>query len=169
MVSGKRKLKEVERVYFLFCFIYFHIFLSELANVSDLQCLGEIDAILGKLQIDDSVFLLAVIQSSKVAVRAKSEKEIWKIERIAALPIDADYQVDVSYFGSRTTQLDKIKKSQIIKVLSGYKPPVPQPKVVDEILRLFNDNGDFYYETDGGDITNSLQRLGIYIYIYQFS
>ena len=136
---------------------------AELAKIDDLYCLGEIHAVIGKLTDSESVFLLAVTHSSNVAIRTKTGKEIRKIERICALPIDSDYEVDSSYFGPIPTHLQKIKKSKFIKLVSGYAPPVPQSKVVDEILRLFNDNGDFYYETDGGDITKNLQTLVIFL------
>uniref|UniRef100_A0A914YHN1 SAC domain-containing protein n=1 Tax=Panagrolaimus superbus TaxID=310955 RepID=A0A914YHN1_9BILA len=135
---------------------------SELAKVTDLQCIGEIDAVIGKLVIEETTFLLAVTHSTRIATRIKSENEIRKIERICALPIDSEHQIDASYFsGGSPTHIEKIKKSQIIKFVSGFKPVIPQPKVVDEILRLFNDNGDFYYETAGGDITNNLQKSAL--------
>jgi hypothetical protein len=135
---------------------------SELSKVTDLHCIGEIDAVLGKLVIEDTTFLLAVTHSTKIADRIKSESEIRKIERICALPIDAEYSINATFFsGGSPTHIEKIKKSQIVKFVSGFKPQIPQPKVVDEILRLFNDNGDFYYETAGGDITNNLQKSAL--------
>ncbi|KAE9549760.1 hypothetical protein FO519_007030 [Halicephalobus sp. NKZ332] len=131
----------------------------EFANdQSSFLAIGTIEAVIGKIKVEDIVYLLVVVNSTKVAVRERRNTEIRRIDKVAAVLVDPKERVEADVLESGSNNFSKLKSSQkkFIKFVSG-KSTIVQPKLVDEILRLFNDNGDFYFETNGGDLTKNIQ------------
>lgn len=116
------------------------------------------EAVIGKIKVEDIIYLLVVVNSTKVADRKTRNTEIRRIDKVAAILVDPNERVETDVLESGGNNFSKLKNSQkkFIKFVSG-KSTVVQPKLVDEILRLFNDNGDFYLETGGGDLTRNIQ------------
>uniref|UniRef100_A0AC34QBH4 SAC domain-containing protein n=1 Tax=Panagrolaimus sp. JU765 TaxID=591449 RepID=A0AC34QBH4_9BILA len=125
---------------------------------SSLHAIGEIDAVLGKLRIEDRNFLLVVAGSTQVANRVRKQSEIRRIDRVVAIFVDPNERIDSNQF-QETNHLTKLKNSQktLIKFVSR-KTGFVQPRLVSDVLRLFNDNGDFYFETNNEDLTRNLQN-----------
>ena len=121
--------------------------------------IGEVEAVIGKIKVKDIIYLLVVVSSTKVADRKTRNTEIRRIDKVVPLLIDPNERVDADVLKSESNNFSKLKKNShktIMKLVSG-KSTVDQPKLVDEILKLFNDNGDFYFETEGGDLTRNIQ------------
>lgn len=136
---------------------YLIIILVDFGNEQcSLRSLGEIDGIIGKIKINEHVYVFLIINSTKVANLDK-DKEIKRIDKVISICITNGERIDS--IDGRSNHLDKLKNSQkkLIKLVSR-KTDYIQPKIVDELLKLLNDNGDFYFETNYGDITKNTQR-----------
>uniref|UniRef100_A0A7E4V144 SAC domain-containing protein n=1 Tax=Panagrellus redivivus TaxID=6233 RepID=A0A7E4V144_PANRE len=143
------------------------------AEEHDLICLAEVDAVIGKLVVDEAVFILVVIGSTKVATapnRQVDNAEIRRIDRVVAVPVvDVGTPVDKSVFegsssgGNAVANKLKTQQRKLLKLVGGgasggrKAPQIESPRVLEEVLRLFNDNGDFYFTTETADLTRNVQ------------
>ncbi|PAV65221.1 hypothetical protein WR25_20741 isoform A [Diploscapter pachys] len=121
---------------------------------------GEFVTFLGKLTIEDAQYLLLATESTVVGnFQEKDGKQhpIQRINRVRAIPKSCDEKTVRSLLEVQRSAADKLK-SGTEKLLKFMQERVgEQPSLLDEILRLFNDDPDFYFCFER-DITLSTQK-----------
>ncbi|TKR96464.1 hypothetical protein L596_010475 [Steinernema carpocapsae] len=133
--------------------------LGSLAREGDVHIAnGEVQTVLGRLDLDgQQTFLLVVSRATPVA-KYRNGTKVLQIERVNAIPMENNGRVeDFTLDGAASGNLEKLKNHQK-KLMKFVTNKITYPKKIDEILRLFNDGGDFYYASGGEDITLCLQK-----------
>ncbi|KAK0423727.1 hypothetical protein QR680_008299 [Steinernema hermaphroditum] len=133
--------------------------LGRLAEEADVHIVaGAVETVLGKLELDgQQTFLLVVSRASPVADYRNGTK-ILHVDRVNAVPIEDNGRVeDFTLDGAACGNLEKLKNQQK-KLMKFVTNKITYPRKIDEVLRLFNDGGDFYYASEGEDITLCLQK-----------
>ncbi|VDN06935.1 unnamed protein product [Thelazia callipaeda] len=103
--------------------------------------LGEFVVFIGKILVENECYLLLGTQCTPVASYPCINDEINRIDRVIAVPVEKDGHP--SKLNSSMSKLEKIKISQkkVMHFVTGKGSTV---RLIDEILRLFNDGEDFY-------------------------
>ncbi|KHN79064.1 Phosphatidylinositide phosphatase SAC2 [Toxocara canis] len=118
---------------------------------------GEVSGVVGSLCADNERFLLLITHCTPVATYPCSQEKIYHVDRVIAVPLEENAKIDKFQLDGSVTQMGRIKSSQK-KLMKFVTDKVSSLRVVDEILALFNDNGDFYV-CFGNDLTLTTQRL----------
>ncbi|CAI4222193.1 unnamed protein product [Auanema sp. JU1783] len=126
--------------------------------IPDAVLCGTFQLFVGRLEIDNVYYLLLVSQSTRVGYFRNHDKKIpiYKIEKVKAVPIDVDernlkHLLEENQGGKLKVGTEKLLKFVQEKIGN-------QPTFLEEILKLFNDNPDFYYCLER-DITRSTERF----------
>uniref|UniRef100_A0A0N5AB61 SAC domain-containing protein n=1 Tax=Syphacia muris TaxID=451379 RepID=A0A0N5AB61_9BILA len=98
--------------------------------------------LIGVIRVEGICYLLLIASITPVASLPCSTEKIFHIDKACALPVEDNNSID-------TVQLDGVS-GKFVKVANQKKliklknDRVPSTRVIDEILRLFNSDGDFY-------------------------
>ncbi|XP_077870090.1 phosphatidylinositide phosphatase SAC2-like [Saccoglossus kowalevskii] len=157
---------------------------SDLCTAWNPVCLGQVEGVIGKLQIHpDSDWKLLLIRQRTHVGCLPDGSDVYSINKIAVLPLTLNEPTDLEielckkhHFGM--TKPDKIVTSQdgqqkaliktwnsIKSVTTGTKGKKKELKdreklerrVLEELHKMFSDYDSFYYSPTG-DLTNSIQR-----------
>ncbi|VDK73880.1 unnamed protein product [Litomosoides sigmodontis] len=102
--------------------------------------LGEFPAFIGKISVESECYLLVAVECTPVAAYPCTNDAINHIDRVIAIPVEKNGLPCKPIMSP--SKLEKIKMSQkrVLHFVTGKRNSV---RLIDEILRLFND-GDFY-------------------------
>ncbi len=127
-----------------------------MAELYDLHILGEVVGFIGKVLADDCPYLLVITESQDVGVIGPVDETVHQIKKIVAVPVIDDGVVNKGYLENSSNGLDRLKNHQ--KKLFKFVTRVGTSlKIIDEVTKLVNDSGSFYYCTLL-DLTLSTQR-----------
>uniref|UniRef100_A0A914C5A7 SAC domain-containing protein n=1 Tax=Acrobeloides nanus TaxID=290746 RepID=A0A914C5A7_9BILA len=131
---------------------------SGLADEPDIHIIGDIRTFIGKIYVEGIYYLLVVVEQSSIGKYGPAQAEIFRIDRVAAIPVINNGRIDRSFLDGSMSTIEKLKNSQkkLMKFVSD-KIAAGQKMLIDEILKLFNANGDFYYSKDA-DLTLSIPK-----------
>lgn len=129
-----------------------------LADEPDIHIIGDIRTFIGKIYVEGIYYLLVVVEQSSIGKYGPAQAEIFRIDRVAAIPVINNGRIDRSFLDGSMSTIEKLKNSQkkLMKFVSD-KIAAGQKMLIDEILKLFNANGDFYYSKDA-DLTLSIPK-----------
>lgn len=128
-----------------------------LADIEALNVLGEVACFFGKLATDEGPFLLFVTQTSTVGELGRSGASVQRVDKVVAVPVADDGSMTFSCLDNEPNGLEKLKTKQKRLLHFVTNRGSISNKVVDEVLKLINDSGSFYY-SDSLDLTLSSQR-----------
>ncbi|VDN53069.1 unnamed protein product [Dracunculus medinensis] len=119
--------------------------------------IGDVYGIIGVLKFESLAFLLVITKRSPVACFPCTQAKIYHIDCVTPIPIE----IESNNIADAKMRLDNVKlrnyaQRKLMKFLSDKIQPV---NLVEEILHLFNDNGDFYVCFEK-NLTLSAQRYG---------
>uniref|UniRef100_A0A5S6QD13 SAC domain-containing protein n=1 Tax=Trichuris muris TaxID=70415 RepID=A0A5S6QD13_TRIMR len=145
-------------------------------------CLGRIHGLVGCLSIPEakSGYLLLVSGQEFVGQHPLTKNSIYKVERVSAVPwkcldrtlhplesnelppcrLHQKQPVKGPGLANAQTMIEPFKyvSSRAVKSLPPFMRSRVRSQVLDDVLRLFNNNGSFYY-CSLADLTNSVQCL----------
>uniref|UniRef100_A0A0K0FXZ8 Phosphatidylinositide phosphatase SAC2 (inferred by orthology to a human protein) n=1 Tax=Strongyloides venezuelensis TaxID=75913 RepID=A0A0K0FXZ8_STRVS len=122
--------------------------LNEFADVEDIEIVCDIYGVIGIIDIDGSYFLLIITSASIVGSFRTESDTIFKINKISAISIEDNNKIDDTQLINNTNALEKIINShkKVIKFVSDkIQPQQYQKTILDDVLKMFNENGDFYF------------------------
>ncbi|CEF68649.1 Phosphatidylinositide phosphatase SAC2 [Strongyloides ratti] len=126
----------------------FVVSLNEFADVGDIENICDIYGVLGTIDINGSHFLLVITAVSIVGSFRTEVETIYKINKISAISIDDNNKVDDVQLINNSNALEKIINShkKVIQFVSDkIQPQQYQKTLLDDVLKMFNENGDFYF------------------------
>uniref|UniRef100_A0A8R1DEZ9 SAC domain-containing protein n=1 Tax=Caenorhabditis japonica TaxID=281687 RepID=A0A8R1DEZ9_CAEJA len=115
----------------------------------EITACGEVEFLVGQLEIEEQNFLFFVTESSVVAhyrgTSGNTSHEIRKIERVCAI----NPKSDVNYIKLQIQPASGRKLKQgtekLMKLFSDNKSRDTRPALLEDVLKLFNDSKDFYF------------------------
>lgn len=120
--------------------------------------IGDVSGVVGSLRAANERYLLLITQCTPVATFPCTQAEIHHVDRVLAVQLEDNTTIDKIELSVAKTHLGKIRSSQR-KLLKFVSDKVSSSsRTIDEILRLFNESGDFYV-CFGSDLTLTAQRL----------
>uniref|UniRef100_A0AC35U967 SAC domain-containing protein n=1 Tax=Rhabditophanes sp. KR3021 TaxID=114890 RepID=A0AC35U967_9BILA len=121
--------------------------LEDLGCVGDFELISEIYGVIGILVVEKNTYLLVITNCSVVGNFRIHSENIYKIDRIFAIQINDNDKIDVIKIEASTNAIDKLKSShkKMMKFVSGKIQQTQTDALVDDLLKMFNENGDFYF------------------------
>ncbi|KAI6178217.1 SAC domain-containing protein [Aphelenchoides besseyi] len=129
---------------------------SELAGLDDLNVLGDVVGLIGKIVADDCSYLLLILDSEVVGELGPHDEPVYRIGKVLAVPIVNDGTAKPNYFDTSSNGFGKLK-SQQKKLFTFVANRVNSMRLIDEVVKMLNDSETFYYATSL-DLTINSQR-----------
>ncbi|XP_022241087.1 phosphatidylinositide phosphatase SAC2-like [Limulus polyphemus] len=155
---------------------------DDLSSLKETSCLGVIYGIVGKFQVHPDCKRLIVIRQKALVGQLLDTHNIYKIQKIALLPLSQNEVPDLNFEICRKHHKHVRTEGQMVsldpqphrlqKTWNTIKTATTQVKprkkeiktrekferrILDELLKLFTETDSFYYSLTA-DLTNSLQR-----------
>lgn len=112
-------------------------------DAGDISEIGVVYGLVGALRSENVRYLLLIFQMTPVASFPYSEEKIFHVDKVCAIPVENNNMVDVVQLDGTSGTLSRIINQQK-KLMKLMNDKIASTRIIDEILRLFNNDGDFY-------------------------
>ncbi|CAD5206969.1 unnamed protein product [Bursaphelenchus okinawaensis] len=128
---------------------------TELADLDCLNVLGSFSGFFGRLECDNCTYLLLISQSTKIGTFGPEDSPVYRIDRLVAIPVVNDGNLAPDCL-ENDTGFERIKNQQK-KLFNFVTNRSNTSRLIDEVLKLVNVSGSFYY-SESHDLTLRSQR-----------